>query len=289
MCVVTGANKGIGKAIAKALALTPGHLCIATARSEPRGQAAVAELVLEGVPEESIEFKQLDLDNPESIAAFATWLGETHRSLDVLVNNAAIAFNSTSPEPFSQQARPTIYTNFAQTVLLTDSLVPLLRRDARVVFVASGAGTSAFNACSDDMRARIEHCTRDELFTLSEAFVRRVEGGMPESSAAEWATTAPYDAESGFPPSCYGMSKCFLIRYSQLLAEELRQRGVLVNSMCPGFVDTDMTRGQGIRTPAEGADTAVFLALLPLGAAEPTGGMLRDREKVGWVDGTLEV
>ena len=122
VCVVTGANKGIGKAIALALASTPGLHCIATARDESRGQAAVAELVADGgVPAGSIETWPLDLDSEQSIADFAAWLAATHREIGVLVNNAAIAFNSSSPEPFSEQAAPTIHTNFTQTRLLTVS------------------------------------------------------------------------------------------------------------------------------------------------------------------------
>ena len=62
LCVVTGANKGIGYAIAKQLGATAGVHCIATARSAQRGGQAVAALIADGVPADSIEFRQLDLD-----------------------------------------------------------------------------------------------------------------------------------------------------------------------------------------------------------------------------------
>jgi FK506-binding protein 1 len=130
------------------------------------------------------------------------------------------------------------------------------------------------------MQARVRAATLPELEAIGGEFVARVEAGMAEGAVA-WATEGEPDS-SGFPPNCYGMSKCLLIRYSQLLAAELGS-GARVNAMCPGFVDTDMTRGQGSRTPAEGADTAVWLALLP--ADGPTAGMLRDREEVGWTAG----
>jgi NAD(P)-dependent dehydrogenase (short-subunit alcohol dehydrogenase family) len=213
VCVVTGANKGIGQAIARSLALTPGVLCIATARSEQRGRAAVAELIAGGVPATSIAFRQLDLDSDDSIAAFVAWFRAAHDALGVLVNNAAIAFNSESTEPFAEQARPTISTNFLQTMSLTDRLAGLVQRGSRVVFIASGAGTAAFAACSEPMRARIVGASsRAQLRVLAAEFVERVEGGMPESGQAEWATTASHDPQSGFAPSCYGMSKCLLIR-----------------------------------------------------------------------------
>ena len=83
VCVVTGGNKGIGKAIAEGLARTPGLHCIATARDEARGRAAVAELTESGVPAGSIEMKQLDLDSNQSIQAFKAWLVETHQEIAV--------------------------------------------------------------------------------------------------------------------------------------------------------------------------------------------------------------
>jgi NAD(P)-dependent dehydrogenase (short-subunit alcohol dehydrogenase family) len=108
-----------------------------------------------------------------------------------------------------------------------------------------------------------------ELAKLAEAFVDGAEAGDGTHE------------KLGFPSSCYGVSKMLTIRYSQLLAAEAPD-GVLVNAMCPGFVTTDMTRGQGDRAPAEGAATAVELATLPTGAAEPRGAMLRDMQEVGW-------
>ena len=83
VCVVTGANKGIGKAIVEALANTPGLHCIATARDISRGRAAVADLIESGVPAGSIEMRQLDLDSDQSIEAFVEWLADTHREIDV--------------------------------------------------------------------------------------------------------------------------------------------------------------------------------------------------------------
>lgn len=223
--VVTGANKGIGKAIALALAQTPGLHCIATARNEQLGREAVRELVgTEGVPAGSISFRQLDLDSPESIEDFASWLQTTHGEIGALINNAGISFNSASPEPFSEQATPTVYTNFLQTRLLTDTLLPLVSKaDGRVVFVASGSGTTAFADASEDLQRRVRAATRDDLTEMAEEFVSGAKAGGDS-----------YEGSGGYPSSCYGVSKMLLIRYSQLLAEEVPQ-GLLVNAMCTIF------------------------------------------------------
>ncbi|CAN0523215.1 unnamed protein product, partial [Ectocarpus sp. 8 AP-2014] len=56
---------GIGLAIAKKLACTPGHLCILTSRTPALGQKAVDDLKAEGL--ESVVYKQLDIGDPASV------------------------------------------------------------------------------------------------------------------------------------------------------------------------------------------------------------------------------
>jgi NAD(P)-dependent dehydrogenase (short-subunit alcohol dehydrogenase family) len=78
----------------------------------------------------------------------------------------------------------------------------------------------------------------------------------------------------------YRVSKTALNAVTRIFASETEGQGILVNSMCPGWVKTDMG-GQGAdRTPEEGADTAVWLATLPDNG--PTGGFFRDREPIAW-------
>ena len=75
----------------------------------------------------------------------------------------------------------------------------------------------------------------------------------------------------------YGVSKTALNALTRLSADALKQNQVLVNAVSPGLVATDMGGPKG-RPVAEGADTAVWLALLPNGG--PTGGFFRDRESI---------
>ena len=78
----------------------------------------------------------------------------------------------------------------------------------------------------------------------------------------------------------YRVSKTALNALTRILAAEEGQYGILVNTMCPGWVRTDMGGGSAPRPVEEGADTAVWLATLPDDG--PTGGFFRDREPIPW-------
>lgn len=78
----------------------------------------------------------------------------------------------------------------------------------------------------------------------------------------------------------YRISKTALNALTRILAAEFKDGGILVNSMCPGWVKTGMGGPDAPRTPRQGAATAVWLATLP--ASGPTGGFFRDRKRIRW-------
>jgi NAD(P)-dependent dehydrogenase (short-subunit alcohol dehydrogenase family) len=80
--------------------------------------------------------------------------------------------------------------------------------------------------------------------------------------------------------AAYRVSKTGLNALTRTLAADERGSGILVNTMCPGWVRTDMGGSAAPRSVAEGADTAVWLATLPDDG--PSGGYFRDRKPIPW-------
>jgi NAD(P)-dependent dehydrogenase (short-subunit alcohol dehydrogenase family) len=78
----------------------------------------------------------------------------------------------------------------------------------------------------------------------------------------------------------YRVSKTALNAVTRIFAYELRDANVLVNSICPGFVRTDMGGPGATLSVEEGVDSIVWAATLPDGG--PTGGFFRRREPIAW-------
>lgn len=78
----------------------------------------------------------------------------------------------------------------------------------------------------------------------------------------------------------YRISKTAVNAVTRIFADETRGKNILINSVCPGWVKTDMGGENAERTTEQGADTIVWLATLPDGS--PTGGFFRDREPISW-------
>ena len=88
-------------------------------------------------------------------------------------------------------------------------------------------------------------------------------------------------AEMGGWSPGYRVSKAAMNAMTRILSTELKEEGVLVNSACPGFVNTDMGGPMGAKKPVEeGAKGIVWLATLPDDG--PTGGFFRDGKPVAF-------
>jgi NAD(P)-dependent dehydrogenase (short-subunit alcohol dehydrogenase family) len=228
VAVVTGANRGIGLEVVRQLA-RDGFLAILGARDAAKGAAAAELLRAEGL---EVEARQLDVSDPDSVTAFGAAVARDHDRLDVLVNNAAIDYDTwqRGVDADLDVVREAMETNLLGAWRTTQACLPLLRRSARarIVNVSSGAG-----ALTD------------------------MGGGTP----------------------AYRVSKTALNALTRVLAAELRGERILVNSVCPGWVATDMG-GPGGRPVEEGAASVMWAVRLDDDG--PTGGFFRDGRRIDW-------
>ncbi|MBL7998741.1 MAG: SDR family oxidoreductase [Candidatus Kapabacteria bacterium] len=150
VALVTGANKGIGLETARQLALR-GIRVVLSARDTERGMEAARVLQSEGL---DVEFVRLDMEQPDDIVLVAEHIATTYGKLDILVNNAGImiesdGWNVNTTATISEDAlRRTMEVNFFGVVMLTQALLPLIRKSAagRIVNVSSILGSLTFHA-----------------------------------------------------------------------------------------------------------------------------------------------
>lgn len=246
VAMITGANKGIGRATAAQLAAL-GMTVLIGARNPRRGEEAAAALRAAGGDAHAVT---LDVTDPTTIEEAARWVEERFGHLDVLINNAGITGSGqVSPEDAHDQVpssveldmvRAVFETNVLGVIAVTNAMLPLLRRSPapRIVNVTSAIGSLTITSDPDGPLA-----------------------GLPASAA-------------------YAPSKTALNALTVQYANELRKDGILVNAADPGFVDTDINDHTGHLTPAQGA--AVVVRLATLGADGPTGGFFSEDGPVPW-------
>ena len=125
LTLITGANKGIGLAIARGLGAR-GHYILLGCRDPQRGQQAAATLAAEGV---SCEAVALDVTDPGSTTSAIDRVGRRHGRLDVLINNAGIARDrQTANRDLRSVMRETLETNVIGVACMIDAATPLLAK-----------------------------------------------------------------------------------------------------------------------------------------------------------------
>jgi NAD(P)-dependent dehydrogenase (short-subunit alcohol dehydrogenase family) len=140
--VVTGANRGLGRAAVRRLATVEGHHVVATARNPAELETLAAEVAAAGG---KIDCRRLDVTDAASATDLARWLKERFDRVDVLVNNAGISLENYETSildlPLDALQR-TLDTNLFGVLRVTQALAPLLRASTagRVVNLSSGMG-----------------------------------------------------------------------------------------------------------------------------------------------------
>ncbi|MDX1442726.1 MAG: SDR family NAD(P)-dependent oxidoreductase [Gammaproteobacteria bacterium] len=235
IAVVTGANRGMGREVAHELAREGYHVIMAM-RDPRKGNDALREFQDEGL---SAEIRKVDISSTEDCKALAQYIRDTHKGVDVLVNNAGILPESSDDETGRYPSNPwfipptsvmeIMNVNTLGPLRLIQALGLLMRENGRIVNVSSGMGALT------DMDTRVLG---------------------------------------------YRMSKTALNTITRVFSREFEKKNVKVNSVCPGWVRTDMGGENANRTIAEGAASILWAARL--GPDGPTGGFFRDGKEIDW-------
>jgi NAD(P)-dependent dehydrogenase (short-subunit alcohol dehydrogenase family) len=255
--LVTGANSGLGFAAAEGFARLGATVWLAV-RNAQRGEDARARIEASAA-RGPVQVGMCDLSRLESVREFAQRFGAEAGRLDILVHNAGVL--TPQREVSADDIEMTLATNVVGPFLLTGLLLPLLAASApsRVINVSSG-GMYTQKLAADDLQ--FEHGNFD-------------------------GTTA------------YARTRRAQVVLTQLWAQRLSGTGVVVHCMHPGWADTPGLRASLprfyratkflLRTPAEGADTIVWLGAAPQAAAR-SGGFWHDRRErsTHMVPGTTE-
>jgi dehydrogenase/reductase SDR family member 12 len=241
--LVTGANRGIGKAIAAGLAGL-GATVLLTVRDRNSGEQAREDIV-GADPDADVRVEVCDVSDLETVAAFADDLAGRVPRLDVLIHNAGVLPDSRSETADGHEI--TLATHVLGPILLTERLLPILADsgDARVILMSSG-GMYTQSLPTDD----------------------------PEYRRGRYRGV-----------TAYARTKRMEVAFTPILARRWASQDVRVYSMHPGWADTPgvtaalpgfrKVTGPLLRTPEQGADTAIWLAATA--PAPPTGGFWHDR------------
>ncbi|CAG7720700.1 unnamed protein product [Allacma fusca] len=281
IAIVTGSNKGIGLAIVKQLCKKFDGKVYLTSRDETRGKEAVAALEKLGLRP---LYHQLDIDCMDSIREFRKYLEQTHGGIDILINNAAMAYKNNAKEPFGEQARNTVRVNYFGTLNVCRELFPLLRKHARVVHLSSYAGHLLKIQGIEPEASELRHqfsspdATEASISNLANVFISKAQAGT--------------HLDYGWPDSTYIVSKVAVAAlgpiHQKLLDKKRPNDDIIVNIVNPGYVDTDMTSHKGFLTVDEGAACPVYLALLPPHTKSPRGSFVdTDKSIVDWIHGPV--
>lgn len=239
IAIITGADGGMGYEEAKEVALAGYHVvmaCYSPTLAAPRREQLLRET---GLPEDSVEILGIDLANLSTVRAFAETIkarleANPALSLQLLMNNAGTM--ETGRHYTVDGLERTVSVNYVGPYLLTRLLAPLMPRGARIVNMASCVYAIG--------RLDFPH------------FFNQGRKG------------------SFWRIPIYSNTKLAITLFSLDMAERLRDRGITVNAVDPGIVSTGIIRMQMffdpitdlifrpcIRTPRQGADTAIRLLL----------------------------
>jgi carbonyl reductase 1 len=273
--LITGANQGLGFALAETLAanLGPDDRVLLTGRDSSRVQAAAAAIG-DGPASARVEGRVLDVRDGEAIAALAAEIGE----VDIVFSNATARMSPTA-DPADEIDAVAETSNLATTRILR-AFAPRLRPGGRLIIVASALGTL------DKLDARIVDRFADAADTLDavDALVSQWRQAVHEGRAED----------DGYGKWLNIPSKVLQVAAVRAAAQQRRATDLAENkllmALCPGLIDTEASRPwfedmSQAQTPLQAASWPVALALAPTFDPAYYGELAQFGKVIPWTTG----
>uniref|UniRef100_A0A8C8IG84 Flj13639 n=1 Tax=Oncorhynchus tshawytscha TaxID=74940 RepID=A0A8C8IG84_ONCTS len=244
--MITGANSGIGRATAMAIAKRGGTVHM-VCRNKDKAEEARADIVKESGNKE-IYVHILDLSETRKVWEFAEAFKRKYKALNLLINNAGCIMSERDVN--AEGLEKSFASNVMGVYILTRGLIPLLEKSAepRVITVSSGG-----------------------------MLVQKLRTGNLQTEIGRYDGTMVYAQHK---------------RQQVVMTEQWAQThsNIHFSVMHPGWVDTPAVANampdfhqsmkDSLRTPEQGADTVVWLAISEAAATKPSGSFFQDRRMV---------
>jgi NAD(P)-dependent dehydrogenase (short-subunit alcohol dehydrogenase family) len=264
--LVTGGNRGIGLEICRQL-YQKGCTVIMGSRNPEKGIQAAASIG------PSVIARQLDVTSEHDITALAGFVMKEFGKLDVLINNAGVngSYVGNASDILSG-VRDFMETRSKKVSRLLKTLKPFLRKAGILPNKKTARDVSMQNV-RDVMETNLYGPWR-----MIQAFIPLLANSDDPRIINMSSGMGELKSLNGIYPG-YSLSKSSLNALTIMFSNELKNKGISVNAMCPGWVRTDMGGPNATREVAEGADTATWLATKN---EITTGKFYRDRKEIDW-------
>lgn len=167
LVLVTGANQGLGwECVKKLAAEQPKYHILLCSRSFEKGKEAASKIT-DLTTGTTVEPLELDIDNDDSIAKAAKYVGDKFGRLDVLFNNAGIS--KTAGTSLRENFNRVLETNVVGQQCVTEAFIPLMKKAQvpRLVFMSSGLGSITYALDSSFPYYGLANAPRNKAYVVS--------------------------------------------------------------------------------------------------------------------------
>lgn len=259
--IVTGGNRGIGLEICRQLDAL-GWQVILCSRDRNKGLKASQNL------SKNVIVKQLDVTNEESISNLFNEINKEFGKLDVLINNAGLGANASE-----NNLNQTIRKNISPQVFHILKKVKSILVKTKIVKGKSVSNNSSFSKSKEIMETNFYGPWR-----MMSSFIPLLQNSNCGKIINISSGMGALNNLTGMYPE-YSLSKASLNALTVLYSNELQNKNIQVNAMCPGWVKTDMGGPDAPRTVEEGAETAIWLTTTN---ERQTGKFFKDKQIINW-------